>query len=280
MGLSHWAALLTVAALALGPAAAPSSGQGAPASSRDAIGPGPLDPSAVLPLDDTRQEGLFPATRPSPRRSFFRDVSGDFKRFFSTDDTLWTVGTIGVGALVASSWDRSNAEAVQDTWSQEPFGAGKVAGNVLTHLAFGGGSYLVGRVSGHDRITALGADLMRAQILSQAVIQAGKFAAQRERPDASNHHSLPSGHAATAFATATIVQRHYGWTAGIPAYAFASYVGASRMASNRHYFSDVLLGAGIGIAAAHTVTIDVGSRQFDLGVSPSLGGAAVTFTKR
>jgi hypothetical protein len=226
------------------------------------------------------QDGLFPAPRPSPRRSFFRDVGGDFKRFFSTDDTLWTVGTVGVGALVASSWDRRNAQAVQNTWSQEPFGAGKVAGNVLTHLAFGGGSYLLGRVSGHDRITDLGADLMRAQILSQAVIQAGKFATMRERPDASNQHSLPSGHAATAFATATVVQRHFGWKAGMPAYAFASYIGASRMADNRHYLSDVLLGAGIGIAAAHTVTIDVGSRKFDVGVSPSLGGAAITLTRR
>lgn len=280
MRLPNWAAFLIVAALATTPAAAQPSifSDGAPPP-RGGVSAG-LDDQALFPLESSESDELFRSQRPAPRRSFIRDVGGDFKRFFSSDQTLWTVGAVGVGALFASSWDRTSAQAVQANWSKDAFGPGDVAGNVLTHLAFGGGTYLVGRVSGDERIARFGTDVLRAQILSQAVIQAAKFTTQRDRPDGSNSHSFPSGHTATAFATAVVVQRHFGWKAGIPAYALAGYIGASRMADNRHYLSDVLLGAGIGFAAAHTVTINVGSRPFDLGVTPALGGAAITFTKR
>jgi hypothetical protein len=281
MGLFSRTALLIVALLAAGPASAPAFAQSVPSPSPGETASAPVVPPDVLAANEASSDGVLgAATRSKPRGSFFRDIGGDFKRFFTTDDTLWTVGAVGAGALFASSWDRANAQTVQNTWSRDAFDSGDVAGNLLTHLAVGGGSYIVGRVSGQHRITDFGEDLMRAQILSQAVIQAGKYATQRQRPDASNQHSLPSGHAATAFATAGVVQRHFGWKAGLPAYVAASYIGASRMADNRHYLSDVLLGAGIGIAAARTVTVDIGSRQFDLGVAPSPGGAAVTFTKR
>ena len=39
---------------------------------------------------------------------------------------------------------------------------------------------------------------------------------------------IPSGHAASAFTAATVLQRHYGLKTGIPAYAVAAYVAASR----------------------------------------------------
>jgi membrane-associated phospholipid phosphatase len=278
MRLSNWAAFL-IAALAVTPAAAqPSSGDGE-SPSASTRSPGPLDESTAGLLAGTGADALFRPAR-APRGSFFRDVGGDFKRFFSSDETLWTVGAMGAGALLASSWDGSSARAIHEDWSDEAFAPGDLAGNILTHLALGGGSYLVGRVSGHDGVARLGTDLIRAQLLAQAVTQAAKFATNRDRPDGSNDHSLPSGHTAAAFATAGVVQRHYGWKAGIPAYAVASYIGASRMATNRHYLSDVLLGAGIGIAAAHTVTIDVGAEKFDLGVAPTIGGATLTFTRR
>lgn len=50
-----------------------------------------------------------------------------------------------------------------------------------------------------------------------------------------------------------MLQRHYGLKAGIPAYAVATYVAASRLHDNRHYLSDVIFGAGIGIATGRAV---------------------------
>mgnify|MGYP003096824372 FL=1 len=70
------------------------------------------------------------------------------------------------------------------------------------------------------------------------------------RPDGSNEHSFPSGHTATAFMTATMLTKEYGhrspWI-GIGAYSVATATGMMRMANNKHWLSDVLTGAGIGI---------------------------------
>ncbi len=90
------------------------------------------------------------------------------------------------------------------------------------------------------------------------MVQALKFTVQRERPDGSNSQSFPSGHASSAFATAAVLHRHYGWKVGAPAYALGSYVALARMSWNRHHATDVVMGAGFGIAAARTVTMTVG----------------------
>lgn len=70
------------------------------------------------------------------------------------------------------------------------------------------------------------------------------------RPDGSDNHSFPSGHTATAFMTATMLTKEYGhrspWV-GIGAYSVATATGLMRMANNKHWLSDVLTGAGIGI---------------------------------
>lgn len=136
------------------------------------------------------------------------------------------------------------------------------------------------QLTGTNELTSFSGDLVRAQLLTQGLVQAGKFGTYRLRPDGSNNYSLPSGHAAAAFATATVVQRHFGWKLGGPAYAFGAYVGASRMAANKHHLSDVVLGATIGIAAGRTVTVGRGKGRLQIGVAPTLGGAAITLTKK
>lgn len=88
-----------------------------------------------------------------------------------------------------------------------------------------------------------------------AIIMAGfvnsiKYTAKLRRPDGSSNNSFPSGHTATAFMTAHMLNVEYGhlspWI-GMGAYATASATGLMRMANNRHWMSDILAGAGIGI---------------------------------
>ena len=77
-----------------------------------------------------------------------------------------------------------------------------------------------------------------------------KYVIDKERPDASNLNSFPSGHTATAFMTATWLHKEYGLTRSplysIAGYSVATLVGLTRQLRNKHWFSDVLFGAGIG----------------------------------
>ena len=74
------------------------------------------------------------------------------------------------------------------------------------------------------------------------------------RPDTKRLTSFPSGHTAQAFAAATFMAREYGHKSiwySIGAYTVATGVGAMRVMNNRHWISDVMVGAGIGILSTN-----------------------------
>ena len=81
-----------------------------------------------------------------------------------------------------------------------------------------------------------------------------KYTCRVMRPDGSSRNSFPSGHTATAFMTATMLHKEYGLTHSpwysIGGYAVATLTGLMRIANNKHYLSDVMVGAGVGILSA------------------------------
>jgi hypothetical protein len=95
-------------------------------------------------------------------------------------------------------------------------------------------------------------------IKSEAMVGILTFSLKRitavPRPDTKELTSFPSGHTAQAFAAATFMAREYGhknvWYS-IGAYTVATGVGAMRVMNNRHWLSDVLVGAGIGILSTN-----------------------------
>lgn len=86
--------------------------------------------------------------------------------------------------------------------------------------------------------------------LMAGAVNSLKYTCRMPRPDGSNNKSFPSGHTATAFMAATMLHKEYGvrspWYS-IAGYSMATVTGVSRMLNNRHWLSDVLVGAGIGI---------------------------------
>jgi len=75
-----------------------------------------------------------------------------------------------------------------------------------------------------------------------------KFITGRIRPDGANRRSFPSGHTSSSFLAATIADDLYGSKIGVPAYLLAGLTGLSRIHDNKHYLSDVIFGASLGIA--------------------------------
>lgn len=115
------------------------------------------------------------------------------------------------------------------------------------------GFFSAGRIARGGRFRAATYDLSQAILVNGIYTFSLKYIVSRERPDASDQLSFPSGHTSNAFASATVVHRHYGWKIGVPAYGVATFIGVSRMAANRHHFSDVVGGALLGYGVGRAV---------------------------
>ncbi len=97
----------------------------------------------------------------------------------------------------------------------------------------------------------LTADVFSVAIMS-ALVNGAKYSFRVKRPDGSARNSYPSGHTATAFMTATMLHKEYGGVSkwfSIGAYSCATLTGVTRVLNNRHWVSDVMLGAAIGVVS-------------------------------
>ena len=134
------------------------------------------------------------------------------------------------------------------------FKPGEILGELGTLLGSASAVYAIGRLKDQPKVSHVGMDLIRALAISEGLTQGLKYTVRRERPDHSSRNSFPSGHAADTFAFATALERHLGWRYAVPAYLFSSYVAVSRLPENRHWVSDTVFGAAVGIIAGRTVT--------------------------
>jgi len=126
------------------------------------------------------------------------------------------------------------------------------------YLQYAPAAVLVGmKACGYESRSGWGrmlvSDAFSAAIMA-GVVNGLKYSVGRLRPDGSRHNSFPSGHTATAFMTAAMLHMEYGWRSpwfSIGGYTAAAVTGVSRILNNRHWMSDVVAGAAIGIGSVH-----------------------------
>ena len=97
--------------------------------------------------------------------------------------------------------------------------------------------------------------LIFSNLLSGGITVGLKYAIDKTRPNG-GHYSFPSGHTNLSFTNATVLFNEFNNTAPLLAYSgylFSGTTGLFRMINNRHWFSDVLVGAGIGILATEII---------------------------
>ncbi len=117
-------------------------------------------------------------------------------------------------------------------------------------IALTAGLKLAG-VEGRSSWPRLFASSLASYAVMAGFVNGIKYTASEMRPDGSTRNSWPSGHTATAFVGATILHKEYGLTRSplysIAGYSLATATGVMRVLNNRHWISDVLSGASIGI---------------------------------
>jgi hypothetical protein len=95
-----------------------------------------------------------------------------------------------------------------------------------------------------------------SNVLETGIVYTTKQITSRKRPDGTNKQSFPSGHTATAFVAAEFLHQEYKnksvWIS-VGGYGMALFIGASRIYNNKHWVSDVIAGAGIGILSTKIV---------------------------
>ena len=235
-----------------------------------------------MPRRTTFQNTPLAAKKATPNLA--RQVGADFKNVFTTKENMLIVGAGLSATWAVSHFDRDlassslNSELNEGARLDHFFEAGETLGGGLVQVGGAFAAYGLGKVFAKQGLEDTGRDLVRAQLVTQTLTFGVKLAVRRERPDGSNNRSFPSGHASGTFATATVLQRRYGWKVGVPAYAVAGYVAVSRMNEGEHYLSDVLFGATIGVLVGRTVTVSLARKRFAVVPMPARDGVGVQLT--
>ena len=125
------------------------------------------------------------------------------------------------------------------------------------------GLFVVGELSKDQQTVHNAYELAGSVIISTLLTQGLKAVIKRDRPfgkypndvhpykATDDHKSMPSGHTSLAFSTATSLALEYKkWYITVPALAWASGVGYSRMYLGAHYPTDVITGAAVGAGSA------------------------------
>lgn len=193
---------------------------------------------------------------------------------------VWLAGAFLATTAAFMPFDQPITEEFRDPWPQQRAVFRDLANgfNVVGSPGVLVGSvaaYGIGRAIGSPRVAAVGLYSTEAIAVSGAVTALIKGVAGRARPYVNDNDpdsfafdrgfrdgdsSFPSGHATAAFAAAAVISgesaRWWPHAARIitpVAYGSAVLVGLARIYSNKHWTSDVVMGAGIGTLAGLAV---------------------------
>jgi membrane-associated phospholipid phosphatase len=177
----------------------------------------------------------------------------------------WYHGLLFMGAIAAlSPLDESVRDGWQDVRSKSSNDVAKVirhVGQPEVYATVALGTVATGLISGNSKITRAGARISSGIALGGAVSALIKLGVGRRRPFSAEDQytfgpftkadaSFPSGHTMTAFALATgISDEVHSLPVTIGMYTLVTGVGWSRMNDNKHWLTDVLSGAAIGITS-------------------------------
>jgi membrane-associated phospholipid phosphatase len=193
-------------------------------------------------------------------------------------DLALAAGLVGAQLLLYPIDDdvRAEVQGMRTAATDDVARIAEPLGRTHLWLAASAGTFLVGKLAREDRAADLGLHVFFSVAAAQAVTGALKGVAGRWRPrvergdtivlfhdpygwrlfagvDDDGRRAYPSGHASAAFAAATALSEELGGAAPWIAYPIATVVAWSRVHDDKHWASDVTMGALVGIFSARAV---------------------------
>lgn len=216
-------------------------------------------------------------------RSIWKIISDDFGEsvtlgidYFNFpsrfDNEDWrNLGSTGALTLSLMTFDETARSGVQQLASK-----GDLDGAMSLFRGYGEVKYIapasavvygVGLAAGSETVRRVGKELLQSLLYSGIVTTTLKTILGRSRPEMNygafsykpftfeeSNYSLPSGHTTIAFAVSSVLAAEIDNTyASIGLYTLASLTGFSRMYNDKHWLSDVFLGAAIGASTGYFV---------------------------
>ena len=148
-----------------------------------------------------------------PFKGLFSATFNDLKRLPSME-TRGILGVGGAGAARVHPADQSVTKSFSNLAGLDETFEGRRRRRRLAGAARGGLRDLrPRRAFKNDCVAAVGGELVQAQLVAQVLTYGIKGTVRRSRPEGGGF-SFPSGHTTAAFASATVLQRHFGWKVG------------------------------------------------------------------
>jgi len=189
---------------------------------------------------------------------FVKHLANDQRTFwtapthFRINDLKWIAPFTGFTASLMAS----------DSWTSKQIPLGRIETSkrisnygLYSLIAAGGGAFVLGHVTGDDHMSEAGFLSGEAAMNSTAITYLLKSATQRPRPYQTNGtgtffqggSSFPSEHAAIAWSIASVMAHEYpGTLSKVLAYGLATGISATRVTSQQHFASDVIIGSALG----------------------------------
>ena len=212
-------------------------------------------------------------------KAFSRKCWSDTKAVFTApahwDGRDWTTfGAVTASTAALFLVDDPVAEAFETFHLHEGDGGERFSSHFLEpwgakySLAIMGGFIGYGLLSKDLKSQSTGLLALESFALASLFVQIPKRLIGRNRPDMGPNvspyeiggpfsgTSLPSGHTTAVFAVASVIANQYADTKLVPviSYAIATAAGLSRIYDGRHWLSDVVAGAAMGIAVGNLVS--------------------------
>ena len=241
---------------------------------------------------------------PAPRRKTFKEAFMTFARdggylftFPARTNAKGVWLTAGVTAATALTMNR-DAEIRDQVLESDSRTLGRIAtkfeplGRIEVQAAALGTLYLAARGARNGPLVSTAATAFESYLWSTLITSVVKGAFGREPPNNGSGEGeffagetiFPSGHTSRSFAIATVFADRYGRKAAFIGYPVAALIGWSTIQEDMHWTSDVVAGAGLGLAIGKGIVArhprpdaarPAGAAEVAWGVVPGPGGAAL-----